>query len=235
MFQPVNILEELRKEQRNFPLDDALAILANDQLKEARIIDSIRKSNGNPQLLDASTEIFSLDALRKVCEEYRLRLLPSKYYKGDLPYEAIIRIKELERITGVELKEFKIMAPAKMFNLKDEYEDPVLLAPIGDDKFLFIHKWGNDLNWYRKLLYFPIRSFDTWLGTLLVFSLLLTAIVPWNWIVRDIGLYNESAFYYRAMLFGSCITWLFVITFYFGFVSRKNFSRVDWDNPYFNK
>jgi hypothetical protein len=235
MFSPVNILEKLKEEQRNFPLEEARLILDNEVLNEQNIIARIANSTGkNPSDIHQG-EIFSLGAIQKICEDYRLRFLPSKYYKGEIPYDAVLRIKEIERSTGNRINDFMMIAPADLFNLKDEYEDPVLLAPLGDGKFLFIHKWGSDLKWYRKLLYFPMRNLETYLATLLTFTLILTAVIPSDWLVREESLYRDSAFYYRVMFFGACITWMFVITFYFGFVSRRNFSRGDWDNVYFNK
>jgi hypothetical protein len=236
MFTPVNILEKLREEELSSPLDAAQKILAAENNKDNEILSRIRTSTGKSVSEETiNAEVFSLNTIQKICEDYRLRFLPSKYYKGEIPYEALIRIKEIERTNGTPIKDFMMIAPADLFDLKDEYEDPVLLAPLGDGKFLFIHKWGSDLKWYRKLLYFPIRNFETYLVTLLTLTLMLTFIIPSSWLVRDAGLYNDSAFYYRMMFFGSCITWLFVISFYYGFVSRKNFSRSDWDNVYFNK
>lgn len=235
MFEPVDIVEELKKEQD--ALQHVRGLLENEAARDQRIHAAVLSSSGNNPLLAAPEGelIFDLATIQKICEDYRLRFLPGKYFKGEIPYEALIRIKEIERRTGTELNEFMIIAPAGLFNLKDEYEDPVLLSPLADGRFLFIHKWGNDLTWYRKILYFPVRNLENYLKTLVVLAAMFTMIIPWNWIVREEALYEESYFYYRMMLFGSCLTWMFVMSFYYMFVSRKNFSRTDWDNVYFNK
>lgn len=234
MLQPVKVVEQLRKEQGKILLDDALEILKDSEEKDQNIINSIRTSKGlNNSVPDQDKiELFSIEAIHKICCDYRLRFLPGKYYKGEIPYEALIRVKDLERRTGRELKEFMIIAPADFFSLKDEYEDPVLLAPLGNGRYLFIHQWGNDLSRFRKLLYYPLRSFETYIKSIALLTLILTMLVPSDWLVTKESLYESSGFYYRMMFFGCCLTWIFVITFYYGFVSRKNFSSSDWNNKY---
>ncbi len=237
MFESIDIVEKLKEEQSEFSLTPLQDVLDKEAANDLKLTQSIKSSGGNPVSIDLPEDavVFDLAVIQRICEDYRLRFLPGKFFKAEIPYEALIRIKEMERKTGSEIRDFMIIAPADLFDLKDEYEDPVLLAPLGDNRFLFIHKWGNDMTWYRKYIYYPIRNFETYLATLFTLSFVFSMIIPWNWIVRERWLYEESFFYYRIMLFGSCLTWLFVMSFYYGFVSRKNFSRSDWNNVYFNK
>ena len=44
--------------------------------------------------------IFHLDQIRKVCIDYRLRFLDIKYFKGNIPVEAIQKITLLEKKTS---------------------------------------------------------------------------------------------------------------------------------------
>ncbi|WP_395062778.1 hypothetical protein [Flavobacterium sp.] len=48
------------------------------------------------------------------------------------------------------------MAPSKAFNLK-KYDDPLLFAPIGNDYYYLIHKWGNDLAWYKNFKFYQLK------------------------------------------------------------------------------
>jgi hypothetical protein len=81
-----------------------------------------------------SSEIYHIDQIEKICVNYRLRFLDSKYFKGKLPYEAISKIKTLEEEHETNLKGFKIMAPSKLFKLENA-DDPLLFAPIGNDYY----------------------------------------------------------------------------------------------------
>lgn len=230
MLKEINILDELCREEERL-LRTAQKIIHDASNSEQIILKDLGASKGNPNQGEYTDEILlSEEAIRTICTVYRLRCLPSKYFKKEIPYEALIRINELQRKHSLELKEFCIVAPAEMFSLEDELKDPVLLAPLENGQYLFIHKWGKDLSSFRKIACYPFRTFGTFLQTLVIAAILLTAMTPWNWIVRDHSVYQESMLYYRIMLFGCMVTWIFVISFYFGFVTRRNFSAAEWNN-----
>ncbi|WP_328516456.1 hypothetical protein [Aquimarina aquimarini] len=46
-----------------------------------------------------TNKIYHLDQIKKICVNYRLRFLDSKYFKGKLPPSAISAIKNLEKKT----------------------------------------------------------------------------------------------------------------------------------------
>ena len=41
-------------------------------------------------------KIFHIDQIKKICIDYRLRFLDTKYFKGDFPANAISKIRQLE-------------------------------------------------------------------------------------------------------------------------------------------
>ena len=103
-------------------------------------------------LLDTD-KIYHIDQIKEICIDYRLRFLDSKFFKGEIPQEGISRIKALEKAHNIEIKGFKIIAPSKLFRLEDK-DDPLLFAPIGNQYFYLIHRWGNDLHPLRKAFLF---------------------------------------------------------------------------------
>ena len=150
MMKRTNILNELNKvnpvitEKTNFQ-----TILG--------IISSKSKSNNFDFDKLERNRIFHLNSIKKTCIDFRLRFLDHKYFKNSLPKEAFLEISKLESVHNTMLSDFKIMAPSKLFRLKNT-DDPLLFVPLGNNYFYLVHKWGNDLHPYRKLLMWPLKS-----------------------------------------------------------------------------
>ena len=213
-------------------LDEVYQILNKDVENQERIINNIHNQQSsvvnhfNFDLLETKN-IFHISQIKKVCIDYRLRFLDSKYFKGDIPQEAIDKIEHLENIHQLELKGFKIMAPSKLFKLKDK-DDPLLLVPIGNDYFYLIHKWGNDLHALRKLLMWPFKNIVNLAFLVLLISCVLTFLIP------D-GLFSkaQSAAQFWVLLFFTYKSVAGIVIFY-GFAMGKNFNPAIWNSKYFN-
>ena len=102
-------------------------------------------------------KIFHLVQIKKVCIDYRLRFLDIKYFKGNIPQEAVQKITQLEKDHRTTLDGFKIMAPSVLFRLK-KTDDPLLFVPLGNDYFYLIHKWGDDMSFFRKAWAWPFKN-----------------------------------------------------------------------------
>lgn len=172
-------------------------------------------------------KIYHIDQIKKICIDYRLRFLDSKYFKGKIPQEAISKIKVLEKQHGIEIKGFKIIAPSRLFKLEDK-DDPLLFAPLGNDYFYLVHKWGNDLHPLRKLLVWPFKDLLNLVALVLVLSYLATLLIPQ-------GLFSKhgSAIEFWILFFFmfKCIA---AVVIYYGFALGKNFNPGIWNNKYYN-
>jgi hypothetical protein len=241
MFSNIDIQDELVKtRQKHAQLVYSLKQQVDAALKKGVEVDDFilkrlktapkpGKWNINPELLDKN-KLFSVDDIKDVCIEYRLRFLDSKYFKmEELPYDAVIAIKNLEKELGKEITHMKIVASAKYFKLEDVHKDPLLFAEVDENNYYLIHKWGNDFSWYKKWLSFPFRS---------VWSLLLTLIViglPLSFIIPAIVFHNPEDVSYYQMLYLAAFTVYTLFTMVFGgFTFYKKFSKVCWNTPYFN-
>lgn len=171
--------------------------------------------------------IYHLHTIQKICIDYRLRFLDRKYYKMDIPQEAQSQIDQIEQEHQTTLHSFKIIAPAKALKLKNA-DDPLLFVPIGNDYYYLIHKWGNNLNMFRKWLVLPFRNLGTLILAVFILSLITTFIIPF----KSYG--NEN---YNTI---KLITFLFIfksycaILLYYCFWKGKNFSSCNWDSEYYN-
>src|SRR5699024_614819 len=130
----------------------------------------------NLNLLETD-KIFHENQIKKISVIYRLRFLESRYFKDKIPYEALIKIKQLQKQHQTTLQGFKILAPEKAFNLKNA-DDPLLFVPIGNKYYYLIHKWGNDLSFWRKIKMWPYQSLQNMAVFIFLLSIIFVALVP---------------------------------------------------------
>ncbi|RDY62032.1 hypothetical protein [Flagellimonas nanhaiensis] len=237
IFEKTNIeskLQKVRKKQEKHQgtasgLED---FLNGNSMKQAKISAELAsKSNAtdnrfNLDLLE-TTKIYHLDQIKEICIDYRLRFLDSSYFKGEIPKTALKKIQQLEREHEVEIKGYKIMAPSKLFKLEDK-DDPLLFAPIGNDYFYLIHKWGNDLHPLRKLLVWPFKNIGNLVLFVLLISYLTTLLIPDGLFSKN----NSSAEFWLIFFF--MFKWIASLVIFYGFARGKNFNPVIWNSKYFN-
>lgn len=232
-----NLEKELlnyRKKQttENDFLADVKALLLKDDQIRNNIKDKIKQESSTKQndfnfdLLETD-KIFHIQQIKDTCIDYRLRFLDSSFFKNDIPEEAITKIKYLEQNHETTINGFKIMAPSKLFQLKN-YDDPLLFAPIGNDYFYLIHKWGNDINPFRKIAVRPFRTFNNLLIFLFAISIFLSFLTPGN----VFGPGNEDLFRLVSCLF--IFKSLSAIALYFCFWKGKNFNTQIWNSTFYN-
>jgi hypothetical protein len=156
-------------------------------------VDNIRKMNTINAVKNKVSHleqgrIFTTDQIKAIAIKYRLRFLSTKLYKGELPYEAISKIREFkkENPTLVSKSEeysmwrittntgMRILAPAESFDLQERPKDPLLFVELGNDKWFLLHKWGNDLSITRWLTSLPLRN---WFTLALTSGLILGGII----------------------------------------------------------
>lgn len=170
-------------------------------------------------------KIFHIDSIKKLCINYRLRFLDTHLFKGEYPKELYSIIPNLENDHKIQLKDFKIMAPSKLFRLKTK-EDPLLFVPIGNGYYYLVHKWGEDLKSYRKILVWPFKNINTLIFTSIILSLLSTAIGS--------AFFNDFSDTQLLVIFIFNIKTFVFVTFYLLFMMRKNFNESIWNSKYKN-
>ncbi|MDY8135348.1 hypothetical protein [Aquimarina sp. 2201CG5-10] len=207
-------------------------IFSQDINHEKRILQNLNTSNNktsnsfNFDLLETD-KIYHLDHIKKICIDYRLRFLDSKYFKGKLPKSAISAIDELEKKHKTELQGFKIIAPSKLFKLENA-DDPLLFFPMGNDYFYLIHKWGNDLHPLRKTIMWFFKSFENLLILTFLISLLITFMVPDGLFTKE----NTTSTFIMIFLF--MFKSVAAVVLFYGFALGKNFNTAIWNSKYFN-
>lgn len=224
------------KQTRNEP-DEILKafkdLLARDDASEEQIQHRIFKGGGaSPQLKLSQLDprkIYRIEDIKKICTDYRLRFLDSQYFRGAIPYEATVKIKELQRSHQTEIEQFKIMAPAPMFELEYQDKDPLLFIPLGQDRFYLLHKWGNDLHPLRKLVVFPFRTFKSLLASIAGLAAFIVCCIPSSVLM---GPYDKSSLGIRVIFFFYLFISLAGLTALYGFSRVKNFNSVLWNSRF---
>lgn len=220
-------LQEIRKRNsKNELLDEVNQLLEEGFNKDVDVKAQIKSNNDTPLRLDLTKlnpeHIYTLDQIKSLCIKYRLRFLDASIFKGEIPYEALMRIKELEEEHQCKLEGFKIVAPKKMFQLSDKDSDPILFLKLPNNRFYFIHKWGGEINVFRSLLAFPFRNVMTMFWSLFAMALVFTICVP-----------TSSAYLFAFLLvhsfIGICGLACLVI-----FSLRENLSNIEWDSRYYS-
>jgi hypothetical protein len=214
-------------------LEQVTAILAEDDRKEDAIIARMKSPQKptprNPFNIDLleTDKIYHVDQIREICIDYRLRFLDTKYFKNEIPQEALNKIKQIEKDHELTLRGFKIVAPSKMFKLENA-DDPLLFAPIGNGYFYLIHKWGNDLNFFRKAWAWPFKSLGNLIILTLFVSFMAAYVIPNGVFSKDTsGVEFVLVFFFTFKAIASMVL-------YYSFAAGKNFNTAIWNSKYFN-
>jgi len=211
-------------------LEQVTAVLEQDHHRDNEIVSKLRRDETEVQnlfnidILDAN-RVYHISQIKDICVDYRLRFLDTKYFKGDYPQEAIAEIKYLENKHEISLEGFKIIAPSKLFVLK-KVDDPLLMAPMGNGYFYLIHKWGNDLSPFRKLMMWPYKSLENLVITVAILSVFATGMVPDGLFGKAHTTGND----FLVFLFMFKFIAAFVL--YYAFALGKNFNTAIWNNKY---
>ena len=238
MIERINLqhqLEALRKKEENEEklLEQVREILEKSGLQREEIEQRITSEGGENSennfdfdLLEPGN-IFHLSQIKKICINYRLRFLSTGLYKNDLPSEAISAVKELEALHQTRFKGFKMIAPANFFRLENA-DDPMLFAPIGNNYFYLIHKWGKDMHPLRKIAMWPLRNLET----LIVFSFLSSFLLSFG--IREVffSTYQETSQF--LIIFMYTFKSVLALCFFYGISLGKNFSSGNWNSRFFN-
>lgn len=239
IFSPLNIKQQLiheRMKQQRL-MNNVHQLLEDVSRKDDAIMKRLKTENhkaGIQVSLDAedSKQVFSVTEIKKTCIRYRLRFLRSVFFKAEFPYEATMKIKEFERKYNVQISSFKIMAPDHAFNLENINKDPLLFAQLSDDSYYLLHKWGTDLAWYKKYIFYPLQNPVIFFFTLLAFCIAGSLIIPAQWM----NVMNfESEVFLRLWLIVHFFIMSSGIALWLGISFSRNFSCNTWDSKYYNR
>ena len=221
MFEDIDLIDELNQVEisSNNVVELFKKQVENDENQEKEILKNLSNLSTKVNTVDLhdynSNNVYDLNSIKSIAIKYRLRFLPTKYFKNKIPNEAVFKIKALEKANDTSIKQFYILAPSKNFDLEDVNKDPLLFAPLSNGKFLLIHKWGTDLKWFKRLAALPLKSIESILITIGFFALAIACITP-TWLILNgaevdmgyFGYHRIAWFIYSFILFCSLTTFI---------------------------
>ncbi len=236
IFENINVKKELVKKRDNQKelLNNVLEIFNQRKKRDEDVINRLRNSDGKSAYFEidpSDNRVFNLKTIQEICVRYRLRFLPTKHFKSNFPYDAIIEINSLEKKLQTKIENFKIIAPSKAFDLENINKDPLLFAQISEDKFYLIHQWGKDLKWHRRILTWPLQNFKTYFISLWILAALFVFAIPSS-AMHQIS--SESELFLRAWLIVHCFIAFMGFSFWAALTFEKTFSSLNWESKYYN-
>lgn len=236
MSGPVHLQQLLQREKLKHQshgegvLREAHRILKKDLFSEENILRHLKAYNQSRNLLDEEgvdkENIFQIRELKTLCTNYRLRFLDSEYYLPEIPYEAILRIKQLGDAQHKELKYFKLLGGKESMEGKNR-EEVLLFCKTDFDNYYLIHRWGEPLSGWRKIKVWPLRSFENLFITVALITLMITLVLPTGLISLDETIGYWTGF--RLAAFFHLLIFNFGVTAYITFAFNKNFSSSVWN------
>ncbi len=241
MFSKINLKDELKKfqsKENSDLLDLVNNQLLNDELMENNIKKNLNSCATSIENIDLTkynkNDVYDLKSIKSIAVKYRLRFLPTKYFKNEIPQEAIFKTKSLEKKNNTSIENFHILAPATSFDLEDVNKDPLLFAPLKNGKYLLIHQWGTDLAWYKKLSALPLRSLESILISIGFVALLLSIITP-TWLILNSAEIDMGYFgYHRIAWFLYAYILISSITTFICFSQNIYPSEYQWNKKTYN-
>lgn len=203
----ISIDKELEKasqeEKQKFnvdPINEVKLLLAGESSEDARIlrglsnnsqfnrIEKVRGEQIDLENLEKEYEgkVYKIEQIEKLCVDYRLRFLQSRYYTGSYDVEVAAKIKDFAKSTNTSIddytlgRRFFMMAPQEMFQLRDEkyiskaelrkQADPAIFYQIDEKHYRLVHKWGNDFTVLRLIEGFRWKSWwnHQWFNTVML-------------------------------------------------------------------
>lgn len=233
-----DIRRVLQRQQKSTSKADKLLYEAQKALITGRItgknvLDNLKFYQTSFEFLDddevGEQNIFTPGQIREVCIKLHLRFQPSQAFEGEVPYEAVLKIEELNKKYGKELKHFKIVSTRQFFSDPACHHQALLFAQTLYGNYYLVHSWGHPLGSYRLLKYFVLRNFESLMLVLILFTLAEGLSLPNKLLSTDTRA-TYFSMYRMAGLFHLLILNL-GLTIFILFAFHLNFSENNWDSP----
>ena len=241
MFQDINIEKELislKSKNEKLLLNSEIDQLNNDLIKEKTIQKNINSSNNKKYFanikIDESSNVYNFKTIETIAIKHRLRFLPTKFFKNQIPQEAIFKIKEIEKSNSIEIKKFFILAPSSAFDLEDCNKDPLLFIPLKNNQYYLVHKWGSDLSWIKKLTAIPFRTLETMAISVALTALIIALLTP-TWLILNGAEIDMGYFgYHRLAWFLYAFIMLCSLSTFICFSQSIYPSEYQWNKKTYN-
>lgn len=211
-------------------INETNKILKQDLFDDKKILANLRQYEESFEYAeedqDHLKEVFTLQHIKAIAIEYRLKFLESKHFRPEFPYEAILKIKDHNRLYRKDLKHFFVLTTDSHFK-NNSSEEALLFAKTVYGNYLLIHRWGEPLDKWRKLKNLLLRDFEYLFMSVVTITLCTTLCLPTEVITLD-----DTATYwsgYRVAAFFHLLIFNLGVTAFITFAFTKNLSASIWN------
>jgi len=220
-----------RREEDNL-IEEVDRILHESVFNQKNVLDNLKNYNKSFEVIDEEdvdpSLVFKLSEIKAIALKYRLRFLDSQCYKFDFPYESVLKIEDLNSVFRKSLTGFKVLGTTKFFNKKNNNDCALLFVPTNLGNYYLIHKWGEELKWYREYINWPIKNIENLFVSIIVATLIITLSLPTYLITLD----RKATYWcgYRIGVFFHLLIFNMGVTTYITFSFSKNLTTGIWNS-----
>jgi len=225
--------EKKRTTKEEQLLAEARKVLIQNKLNDRNILSNLKFYNTSFEFLDDDEvlpeKVFTPAQLKTTCKKLHLRFLPSQAFEGEVPYEAVLKIEELNAKYRKGLKHFKILSTKEFFSEHHSKHQALLFAQTLYGNYYHLHSWGLPLGRWRKVAFFILRNFESLAVVMLLFTLAECLLIPDRYLSTDMratyfSMYRMAA-YFHLLILNTGLTIFLLFAFHF------SFSENNWDSP----
>jgi hypothetical protein len=237
MFRSVDVSRELAHvkvkdhAEEEAVVQQAHRILREDLFSERKILDNLKGYQSSFSVVNEEdledAQVFSLQNIEKACVLFRMKFLNAAEFRTPFPYEALLKIKEMNARHRKDLKDFHVLSLPHCCSSPDPGAQGLLFVRTNHNNYYLLHRWGAPLHWSRKLKYWPMRSFEHLAVTVILCTLAVTLSLPTALITLDSSAEYWSG--YRVAAFFHLLIFFAGFTIYIVFAFFGNFSNVVWN------
>ena len=98
--------------------------------------------------------VFHISQIEDICNKYALLMRRAEFYNSTIDKELPNKITQFELAYDVTVDDTNsfIVAPHECFKEYEKDLDPLFFYMINTEYFYLVHKWGNDLSIFRRLI-----------------------------------------------------------------------------------
>ena len=241
MFSKVNLKDELKKfqsKENSDILDLVNNQLLNDELMENNIKKNLNSCATSNENIDLTTynenDVYDLKSIKSIAVKYRLRFLPTKYFKNEIPQEAIFKTKSLEKKNNTSIKNFHILAPATSFDLRRCQQRSSTFCSSKKWQVFTNSPMGNRPSMVQKTICTSFRSLESILISIGFVALFLSLITP-TWLILNSAEIDMGYFgYHRIAWFLYAYILISSITTFICFSQNIYPSEYQWNKKTYN-
>lgn len=223
------IKQKQRKEEEKL-LHEVNRILTNDLYTGKNVLNNLKNYQKLEELVEEdfveAELVFKLSEIKELALLYRLKFLDSQCYKHEFPPEVVMKVEEFNEANKKNLKGYKILGTDQFFNNKSK-DHAMLFAPTDLGNYCLITSWGVPLKKSRKWVNWPLRNIENLFISLLIFTLIVTLLLPTNLITLD----RKATYWcgYRIGVFFHLFIFFMGFTVYWAFAFSRNLSSQYWN------